>query len=83
MRCDKPFILKRRVSFDLNFVILGSETHQAEEPITSVGAALVVCEDLMHLVTVVSFAGEQTRFGVASVELPVVSGVSTNMAAHD
>ena len=80
---SQPFVLKWGIGFDLDFVILRGETHQAEKAVASVRAALVVCQDLVHLVAVVSFAGEQTRFGVAGVELPVVAGVSTNMAAHD
>jgi len=80
---SQPFVLKWGIGFDLDFVILRSEAHEAEKTVASVGAALVVRQDLVHIVAVVSFAGEEAGFGVASVELPVVSGVSTNMAAHD
>ena len=83
MSSRQPFILKWRIGFDVDFVVLGSKAHQAEEPITSVGTALVVRQDLVHVVAVVSLTSEQTCFGVAGVELPVVAGISANVAAHD
>ncbi len=79
----QQFILKWRIGFDVDFVLLGSKAHQAEKPIASVGTPLVVRQDLVHVVAVVSFAGEQTRFGVGGVELPIVAGVFANVAAHD
>ena len=80
---SQPFVLKWGIGFDHDFVFLRSEAHQAEKAVASVGAALVVRQDLVHIVAVVSLAGEEAGFSVPSVELPVVSRVSTNMAAHD
>ena len=69
----QPFILKRRISFDIDFVLLGGETHQAEKAVASIGATLIVRQDLVNLVTMVSLAGKEPGFRIGGVELPVVA----------
>ena len=44
---------------------------------------MVVSQNLVHVVAMISFAGEQASFRVAGVELKIVAGIFANVPAQD